>query len=533
MNYDNKTSWSVQSPVSANLLDLMGKRAHATPDKPLAISLAREMSYGQAYKLALGLTRYFLDDLELAPGSSLLVYSTNLVTIPSLLVASQAACLRVVLRSPSLLHSDIYQDCAMVAPSLFAVGDDADALAVREAGFEQEIIVLEGGTGVGTSLEDIVGSIGTLDARETPGDLDEPFCSSDFAVAQIVLFTSGSTGKPKGIVHAMSSFIYNAFYLTKRLGLVSADVLYAPIPVFHVYGLVSLFAVLIRGITWVALPRYKAADSLAVIEKAHASVYFCVPTMIIRETREYEERERDLSSIRLCMVAGDTCPYEVLARHEEKFACTVVLSYGMSETAATLTVESPDAPREIRLRGNGPAIEGVTFFVSSESSELLVKTPSIMKGMLSSDEKDVFLDGEGWFHTGDIGYLDEEGRVYVTGRIKDVIIRGGASISPAKVEAACCTCPEIKECAVVGYPDLEYGEKICLFAVPCGRAPLSLKSIRESVRGKVEKGSAPDRLIVVDSIPLLPNGKRDFERLRNLAACPSFTEGPSLGADCR
>lgn len=493
-----------------SLLGYLAAGASAHPGKPLAVSLESSTTYARGYQLAVRLVQYLVFNCKLAAGSTVLVYVGNCPEIPSILAAGQALGLRMVFRAPSLLESCVERDAQLTSPDFFIVEDSEAAQAVRDHGFSQEVISLAGQVGAGTPIAHV--DVTAIRDDIVPHVVDP-------AQAQVVLFTSGSTGRPKGIVNRLSSFMYNAVRLTQGLGVVSDDVLYAPVPVFHVYGMVSVFAVVARQATWAVLPKYSVEDSLALIEKAKVTVRFCVPTMLIREPKHEAADAHDLSSLRLCMVAGDYCTTDVLASYEERYGCSVVLSYGMSETAATLTVEDPAAAQNVRLESQGLPIEGVQFAIDDETGEILVKTPSLMLGMLTEDGFcSSVVDEDGWYHTGDAGMLDEDGRLYFKGRIRNIIIRGGANVHPSQVEMVYRSHPEISECAVVGYPDSELGERICLFVVAEGEHIPSLKELRTFAAGRLEKGSLPDRLVPIEAIPSLPNGKRDTETLKARAA---------------
>lgn len=491
------------------LLHLLGEGAGKHPDKPLAIVPDSVVTYAQGYELALDIARYLVFNCKMRAGDTVLIYVPTCPEMPSIMAACQALGLRVVMRAPSLMRNHMIGDAHLVNPSVFVVKDGAGEKAIREAGFDQPIITIDSSAIFATPLT----GLGEIAIREDIG----PFMMPP-SRAEIVLFTSGSTGNPKGVVNRMASFMYNAFYLTKGLGVTSEDVLYAPVPVFHVYGVVSMFAAIVRQASWVVLPKYSVKDSLSLIEHARATVYFCVPTTIIREFKRDRELPHDLTSLRLCMVAGDGCTPNALSDYEKRYGCTVVLSYGMTETAATLTVEDPNADQSIRLTSNGPGIEGVTLGIDEKTQEILVKSPSFMTGALTEDGLQAGkLDDEGWYHTGDAGHLDDDGRLYVTGRIKNIIVRGGINVFPSEVEKVYRDHPAIEECAVVGYPDDELGERICLFAVLGDGFDVDLKALRAFADGQLEKGSFPDKLVVLDSIPCLPNGKRDGETLKKLA----------------
>lgn len=507
--HDNRV-FKEEPAAQRSLLSLINEHACSHPDKLMAISPSDSITYRQGYNLAISLTRYLLFNLGMTRGDVVVTYVANHIALPSIIAAFQAVGLRVVMRAPSILLSRIEQDAKELHPSLFLLESQEAYQLVRQIGLTQSTINLSEGSDAGVTLTDIL----AIAIQKEPVSF-----VLDPDTAETVLFTSGSSGNPKGVISKMASFSHNAYFLTKELGITSVDVLYAPVPAFHVYGLVSMFTALCRQATWAIISKYAVKDSLDFMEKARASIAFCVPTTTIRELKENIVHPRNLSALRLCMVAGDCCPEDVLIRYEKQIGCKVVLSYGMTETSATLTVENPSAPQDVRIRSNGHAIEGVTIEVDPNSSELLVKSSSLMTSyLIGEQETKPELDENGWFHTGDTGYLDNAGRVYVTGRSKNIIVRGGINVYPAQVEAVYRVHPDVDSCAAIGYPDKELGQRICLVYVPCSTTLPSDNDLRSFAFTKIEKGALPDKFIAISEIPTLANNKRDNAALCKLAA---------------
>ena len=504
----------VDAPVAQapSLLALLAKGATTHPDKPVVASERDTMSYKDAYELALAVAAWLREELGLKQGDTVLFYVPNRAEVPALLSAADYLGLNIAMRAPSLTDHHVADDAAFLKPSLIVFEDASSCASARRDGVEVPFLYLDGDASDATSLAK-ARSAASASAGETSFSrkVDE----------DVVLFSSGSTGAPKAIANAMSSFTYNATRLTQTLGMTGEDVLYAPVPVFHVYGFVAMVSALLHGSTWAVLRKYSVQSSLQLIGSLKPAVRFCVPTMIIRELavmREAGPEAREAAATRVCMVAGDACCESVLTEYERLSGCRIVLSYGMTETAATLTVESPDAPLETRLESSGKAIQGAELKIDPATGEILTKTPSLMRYIRTTDhDEKTSYDTSEWFGTGDVGRLDDDGRLYVLGRLKNIIVRGGLNIYPAQVEKVYLSHPAIKDCAVIGKPDLELGERVRLFATLESGCKVTYEELRAFGANKLEKGSLPDEVIFLEAIPSLPNGKRDSQRLKEIA----------------
>ncbi len=261
--------------------------------------------------------------------------------------------------------------------------------------------------------------------------------------------------------------------------------------------------------------KYRPESSLSSIVSSKAAVYFGVPTMFQRELRVNSGNEWDLSCLRSGMVAGASIPEASQREFEERFGCKLIQSYGMTETAATLTMSKFAYPLKKRCQTIGKPVEGAQMKLAPGTSEILVKASTMMDGILQEDGSlKLDLDEDGWFHSGDVGSIDAEGDYYITGRIKDMIIRGGINIFPAEVENVYQNNPDISESCLVGYPDPELGERSCLCVIMREGASVSASDLRLYASGLVEKCKIPDTVMKVGDLPRLGNGKIDKNTLR-------------------
>lgn len=496
-------------PLSRSpLLCKMGEQCSKEPDKAMIITPEREITYREAYDLALSLISVLHLEFRLDARSRILMYLPNVVEVPSIIAAAQSLGCSLAFRAPSLIEYSLQNDVALLRPNLVIVLD-ADSAAAAEP-TNVPILSLRGSMGRSVSLEVARARVPAVD----PGSVI-PHSQLD---PEILLFSSGTTGTPKAIANRMSSFTSNAFELTAALEISSRDVLYVPVPFFHVYGFIGMVSAILRKATLSIVGKYTVERSRTLVDKAGVTVYFGVPTMFVREMNADTLRENPPKTLRLCMMAGAECSPATFERCEEYFGCPIVQSYGMTETAATLTVEKPESNEEVRKNGLGFPIAGVSLSIDDNSGEVLVKTPALMTRAISGEYRESkIVDDDGWFHTGDIGFLDEEGRLHVTDRLKDLIVRGGLNVYPSQVERVFRDLAGVSECFAVGYPDAELGERVCLLVVPDGRASITVEELRSFSKGKLEKGQYPDAIVYLEEAPCLPNGKPDKKAMREIA----------------
>ena len=495
---------STQSP----LLCKMGEQCSKEPDKAMIITPERKITYREAYDLALSLISVLHFEFCLDASSRVLLYLPNVVEVPSIIAAAQSLGCSLAFRAPSLIEYSLQNDVALLRPNLVVVLD-ADSAAAAESS-KVPVLSLRGSMGRSVSLEVARARVPAVDPCSViPHSPFDP---------EILLFSSGSTGAPKAIANRMSSFTSNAFELTASLEISSRDVLYVPVPFFHVYGFIGMVSAILRKATLSIVGKYTIERSRTLVDKAGVTVYFGVPTMFVREMNADGLRENPPKTLRLCMMAGAECSPATFERCEEYFGCPIVQSYGMTETAATLTVEKPESNEEVRKNGLGFPIAGVALSIDDNSGEVLVKTPALMTRAISGEYREAeIVDEDGWFHTGDIGFLDEEGRLHVTDRLKDLIVRGGLNVYPSQVERVFQDFSGVSECFAVGYPDAELGERMCLLVVPSGQAGITIEELRSFSKGKLEKGQYPDAIMYLEEAPCLPNGKPDKKAMREIA----------------
>ena len=480
------------------------------PFKQAIIGTGEALTYAEAFLRTKTLMWYFETKLGIGPGSTIALASENVADLPVVMAAAQACGAMLVLCSPRAELRDYLAYARQVHPDLYIVfrPDACDVLA--DAFPSMKIMTIRCRHDRCPSVERAIAS-----SRED----SMAYLPAMRGDARIVLFSSGSTGKPKAIVNRFWSFYHNGCVIARCYRVMRDDVLYLPVPFFHSYGMIGLYSALSQGATVVTLQKYRPESSLTAIETTRATVYFGVPTMYLREMRVNEDGDWNVSSLRVAKIAGAPCPEAAAEEYERRYGCRMLSSFGMTETAATLTTTDYDDSLHARTAGVGKPIDGVQIKLDPETGEVLCKSVAMMDGFLQEDGTiDPGLDEDGWFHSGDVATVGDDGNYYITGRIKDIVIRGGVNIFPAEIENAYQEHEGIVESCLVGYPDPELGERTCLCVVEKDGADNPAASLRDFAKGRLEKCKIPDVVMKMEELPRLANGKTDKAALRDTVA---------------
>lgn len=491
------------------LIEGMREGCVRQPQKMLVVGSYESLTYADAYYKALALACVLRDEWGIGSHSTVLLSAPNTCWYVIAMAAAQLCGARLVLLPGSAAASDFDAALDLCEPAAAIVA------------LPEHVELLKGHPqcpSLGCISCDAEGAVSLEEA--TSRAMMQGRFSVDLPEGdpEIVLFSSGSTGKPKAIVNRASSFRRSGLAQARVLGATGDDVCYIPVPFSHTYGVVSLYTALETGCTVVTNVKYRPDLSLASISSLKATLYFGVPTMYLRELSENADGSWDVSCLRAGLVAGASCPEAVFSEYERRYGCVIVQCYGMTETAATLTTGSLSDPMSVRARSVGVPIEGAELRINSGTGEICCRTPSLMSGIIGEDGSlDVCLDAEGWFHTGDVGEFDDAGRLSITGRIKDIIIRGGINVFPAEVENVYQDNEAVSASCLVGYPDPELGERTCLCVVMEPGCDVSAYELREYAKGRVEKCKIPDVVLKMDDLPRLGSGKIDRKALKEQA----------------
>ncbi|MCO1656816.1 AMP-binding protein [Pseudonocardia humida] len=337
-----------------------------------------------------------------------------------------------------------------------------------------------------------------------------------------IQYTSGTTGFPKGATLSHHNILNNGYFVGRGCGYTHEDRVCIPVPFYHCFGMVmGNLACTSHGATMVIPAQgFDPKATLATVAAERCTSLYGVPTMFIAELNDPDFESYDLSSLRTGIMAGSPCPVEVMKQVVERMGMTeVTICYGMTETSPVSTQTGADDELERRVSTVGrvhPHVEskivdpatGLTL-PRGEPGELCTRGYSVMLGYWDEPEKTAeAIDRARWMHTGDLGVMDADGYINITGRIKDMVIRGGENVYPREIEEFLYTHPDILDAQVIGVPDVKYGEELCAWVTLRPGAPeLTAEAVREFATGKLAHYKIPRYVLVVDEFPMTVTGK--------------------------
>lgn len=362
---------------------------------------------------------------------------------------------------------------------------------------------------------------------DQPPTFDTVQCRPDDTC--IIIYTSGTTGRPKGAELTHSNSLMNCMVSRELIDGTPDDISLAVLPLFHSFGLNALLnSVMLGGATVVLHTRFEAEAVWRTFEEEGISIFAGVPTMYW-DLLNYPEAEKfDLEKIRkrlrIGVSGGAPMPVDVMNRFEEKFGIKILEGYGLSETSPACSFNRMDRPRKVG--SIGLPLWGVQMKAVDENmnempvgkpGEIVVRGHNVMKGYYKRDEANEEAFRGGWFHTGDVGYKDEDGYFYIVDRIKDMIIRGGFNVYPREIEEVLMTHPSISLAAAIGVPHEEYGEEVKAYVVLNNGANLTPEDIIAWSKTQLAAYKYPRIVEIVKSLPIGPTGKILKSELRKIA----------------
>jgi len=488
-------------PVGLNLASILTASAERAPDSP-AIRLGdAELTYAELDDRSARLAT-LLREKGVEPGDRVGIMLPNVPEFPISYYGVLRAGATVVPMNVLLKRREI----------AFYLADSGAKLLLAWHGFAEE--ARDGAADAGAELVEVepaalAAALEQLDP--TPGLADT--AEQDTAV---ILYTSGTTGKPKGAELTHLNLARNAQISGETMtGVREGDVVLGALPLFHSFGqTVSMNGSIRMGACLTMLPRFDPAEALQTMQSDGVTHFQGVPTMYGALLHHPDRQRFDTSTLRSCITGGASMPVEVLHGFEQAFDCVLLEGYGLSETSPVACSNHPDMER--KPGSIGTPIEGVEMRVVDEDDnpvargevgEIVIRGHNVMKGYWQRPDATEEAMRGGWFHSGDMARIDEDGYFYIVDRKKDLIIRGGYNVYPREVEEVLYEHPKIREAAVVGVPHDEWGEEIGAAVVLHDGEELAPEEVSAYVKERIAAYKYPRVVWFLGELPKGPTGK--------------------------
>jgi len=347
-----------------------------------------------------------------------------------------------------------------------------------------------------------------------------------------IQYTSGTTGNPKGVTLSHHNILNNGYFIGIRMNYTEKDRVCIPVPFYHCFGMViGNIACTTHGATMV-IPNdsFDATKTLEAVEKEKCTSLYGVPTMFISELYVLDKQPYDLSSLRTGVMAGALCPPEIMKRVKEQMNMhEITICYGMTETSPVSTQTKIGAPFEKQIYSVGTIHDHLEIKIINpetkaivkrgENGELCTRGYSVMlKYWNSPQATQQVIDEQRWMHSGDLAMMDEDGYIHISGRIKDLIIRGGENISPKEIEDFLYTYKGVMDAQVIGVPSKKYGEEVMAWIKPKEGVTLTEEELHDFCKGRIAHYKVPRYWKFVEEFPMTISGKIRKVEMREISA---------------
>jgi fatty-acyl-CoA synthase len=364
-----------------------------------------------------------------------------------------------------------------------------------------------------------------------PGAIAERAATLSFDDPINIQYTSGTTGFPKGATLSHHNILNNGYFVGELIRYTEEDRVCLPVPFYHCFGMVmgNLGATSHGACIVIPGPAFEPGATLHAVAEERCTSLYGVPTMFIAELAHPDFAKLDLSSLRTGIMAGSPCPVEVMKRVlSEMNMREVAICYGMTETSPVSTMTRVDDGLEHRTATVGRAMPHIEVKIVDPDrgvevprgapGELCTRGYSVMLGYWNDPEKTAqAIDAAGWMHTGDLAVMAEDGYVNISGRIKDMVIRGGENVYPREIEELLYTHPHVADVSVIGVPDAKYGEELMAWIILRPGATLTVDEVRAFCKGQLAHYKVPRYLHIVDRFPMTVTGKIRKVEMREMA----------------
>jgi long-chain acyl-CoA synthetase len=482
--------------LAQNLLDTA---AEDGPHPALRMDEA-QLSYAEFRDAALRVAAT-LQARGIEPGDRVGMVLPNVLSFPIVFYGALMAGATVVPMNPLLKTREVEYYLRDSGARLVVTGEQSAEPVTEAAG----TVGIEAVT-VGPAMPDALLADVPLDAPVDRADVD----------TAVILYTSGTTGQPKGAELTHAGLNSNA-RTTQETLLESTpdDVVMGCLPLFHVFGLTcALNAGVLAGSSLTLIPRFDGGKALSVVERDGVTVFQGVPTMFSAMLHQPGATDHDMASLRLCVSGGSAMPVEVMRSFEETFGCIVLEGYGLSETSPVASFNHPHAER--KPGSIGTPIRGVEMrlvddagkdVAGAEVGEIAIRGENVMKGYWNRPEDTAKAIPDGWFRSGDLARIDEEGYYFIVDRKKEMIIRGGYNVYPREIEEALYEHPAVAEAACIGINHPDLGEEVAAAVALKPGASVEPGELQAFVKERVAAYKYPRHLWLVEALPKGPTGK--------------------------
>jgi long-chain acyl-CoA synthetase len=499
--------------MTFNLATILNETAKAMPDRPACKFGGTSMTYAEldeaSGRFAAGLRAAGLDTGD--------VVAVQLPNLPQFLIGyfgTLKAGMTVLPLNPLLMRPEIsyhLQDSHARLLVTFDAFFEQAAPAAGDVGIDTYVVALSG-----VSLPEGTRRFEELISPAPLADVGGELYQTRSDDTAVLIYTSGTTGKPKGAELTHFQLYMNCTVAGGLFGAKDDDVSLAVLPFFHVFGLSSVINVAVRyGGTLSVVPRFEPKAVLDAIEADGVTVILGVPTML-QALAQQDLTGRDLSRLRVALSGGSSLPADVINQFEQNLGIHILEGYGLSETASTSSFNVSVTERKVLSIGK--PIWGVQMRVVDPEDnplppgrdhvgEILIRGHNVMKGYLGRPEQTAEAFRGGWFHTGDLGYVDEDGFFFVVDRSKDLVIRGGYNVYPREVEEVLFAHPDIVEAAVIGKPDERLGEEVVAVVVVREGAELDEAAVIAYCKERIAAYKYPREVRFIASLPKGATGK--------------------------